>query len=136
MAPAVCAAKGSASENVKWVFMNTGDDGGSTAAPSSWMSGAMRLRVAAESTGPKARLHTRNRTQVLPLFGYEAIQTILDISTRRRNLLAREFHLIFLHDVLHIDVLQAEHRVFLRERRPDALFLIGLQDILRVAVQL
>src|SRR3954466_8519422 len=55
--------------------MKTGVVGGSGTCGSSWISGASRLSASAESCRPKARLHTRKRTQVLPLLGYDTIQT-------------------------------------------------------------
>src|SRR3954469_20306178 len=66
--------------------MKTGVVGGSGTCGSSWISGASRLSASAESCRPKARLHTRKRTQVLPLLGYDTIQTMVLMKACPRRL--------------------------------------------------
>src|SRR5262245_48846055 len=55
---------------------------------------------------------------------------------RRRDLLAGDLLLVLLHHVLHANVLEAEHRLFLRQGTPHALLAILVQCDLRVLVEL
>jgi hypothetical protein len=61
---------------MKWVFIKPAREKAAACDPNSWMSGMSAPTLDADSWRPYKRLQVMNRTQVLPLLGYEANQTM------------------------------------------------------------
>src|SRR5208282_1025195 len=91
MAPAVRSINGRCDEYTKWVFIKPAREKLRACGPNSWMSGISAATLDADSCRPYKRLQAMNRTQVLPLLGYEANHTMFlgTMDIRRNRAVAR-----------------------------------------------